>query len=104
MPVVVALPLMVEEPIARNPPENVCCDDQVFAVVVPNASEKMPVDELYWIGYEPWSEVEARRPSDEVENAETRPLLARRKPVSEPMLRLVVVAEIRAKRRKAAMA
>ncbi len=50
VPVVVALPLIVEEALERKPFENVCRLLQVFAVVVPNARLKIPVAAVYWIG------------------------------------------------------
>ncbi len=94
-PVVVALPLIVEEALERKPFVKVCRLLQVFAVVVPNARLKTPVDELYWTGYVAEMEEEPRRPRVLVAIVPTTPLVALRRPVSVPMPRLVVVAFVK---------
>ena len=92
VPVVVALPFMVEDALEINPLLNVCKLLHVFAVVVPNARLNTPVAELYWIGYVAEIEEEARRPRVLVAIVPTTPLVALRRPVSVPMPKLVVVA------------
>ena len=48
----------VVEAFVANSEEKMLCALHVFAVVVPNARLKTPVEELYWIGYVPESEVD----------------------------------------------
>lgn len=56
-PVIVVDALIVDDAVAKNPPEKVWRLLQAFVVVVPNASDITPVSELYCTGYVPEIEV-----------------------------------------------